>query len=148
MPGLAEPATPNEAPGDGKIFAHVCMHMLGSMVGEAVEQELVELATNSLALEVWMHKKLCVPDMGIWNVDESIEPEIANYPPSGLGDGRLGQGEGRLPSDGGAKFLHASWQPVWIDAVSDRDDLGVVSVSDGADGDHAFGLVVRSPGRF
>lgn len=148
MSGFLKVAMGSEVPSDREVFAYMCAYTLSLMGREPVEQELVELATNSLALEVWMHKKLCVPDMGIGNVDESIEPEIANYPPSGLGDGRLGQGEGRLPSDGGAKILHASWQPVWIDAVSDRDDLGVVSVSDGADGDHAFGLVVRSPGRF
>ena len=148
MPGLAEPATPNEAPGDGKIFAHVCMHMLGSMVGEAVDQELVELTSNASGLGAWMHLDVHVPRVGVRNVDQPVEPEMADHPPFGLGDVRLGRGEGRLPPDGGAKIFHASWQPVWIDAVSDRDDLGVVSVSGGADGDHAFGLVVRSPGRF
>ncbi len=86
MPGLAEPSMPNEAPGDGKIFAHVCMHVLGSMVGEPVEEELVESSSDALILSPGRHLDIRVPDMGTRNVDQPVQPEMADHLPSGLGN--------------------------------------------------------------
>ena len=86
MPGLAKPSMPNDAPGDGKIFANVRMHQLGLMVGEPVEEELVESTPDALTLSPRRHLDIRVPDVGTRNVDQSVQPEMTDHLPSGLGN--------------------------------------------------------------
>jgi len=83
---LTEPATPNEASGDGKVLANVRMHQLGLMVGEPVEEELVESTSDALTSSPRRHLDIRVPDMGIRNVDQPVPPEMADHLPSGLGN--------------------------------------------------------------
>ena len=74
----------SKVPSDGEIFAYMCVYMLSLMGREPVEQELVELTCNASGLGAWIHLDVRVPHVGAWNVDQPVEPEMADHPPSAL----------------------------------------------------------------
>jgi len=56
------------------------------MLHELIERKLEHLAADASALCRGMDFDLHLPTMGIGDVDQPVEPEMANHLPSGLGN--------------------------------------------------------------